>query len=193
MNNIDKNLRSKYWTFILYEDSDTLKFNDFIDYIKQNYIFLYIKHDKDFNEFGEIKKPHYHVVLKFDNYKWLSALSGELGIPGNFFEPVHSMNAILMYLIHFNQPEKYQYSINDVVGSLVLKNKLIKLIKNESLEEAKVLKLYDFISNSEYITLNELVKFALNNNLWSEFRRSSLIFIKLLEEHNKIYYNYRKE
>lgn len=193
MNNKDKNLRSKYWTLILYEESDTLKFNDYIDYIKQNYVFLFIKHDKDYNEIGEIKKPHYHFVLKFDNYKWLSALSGELGIPGNFLQPINSMNAILMYLIHFNQPEKFQYALNDVVGSSVLKNKLIKLIKSDALEEDKVLKLYDFISNSEYITLNELVKFALKNNIWSEFRRSSLIFIKLVEEHNKIYYNIRKE
>ena len=50
MNKKDNKLRSKYWTLILYEDSDTLKFNDYIDYIKQNYIFLYIKHDKDYNE-----------------------------------------------------------------------------------------------------------------------------------------------
>ena len=193
MNKKDKNLRSKYWTLILYEDSENLNFNFYVDYIKQNYIYLYIKHDRDYNEFGEIKKPHYHVVLKFDNYKWLSALSGELNLPGTYFQPVNSMNAILMYLIHFNQPQKFQYSLNDVVGSSVLKNKLIKLIKNDILEEDKVLKLYDFISNSEYITLNELVKFALKNNIWSEFRRSSLIFIKLLEEHNKIYYNMRKE
>lgn len=52
-----KNERSKYWTLILYEDSENLKFIDYIDKIKNlsdNY--CYILHNKDYTETGEIKK-----------------------------------------------------------------------------------------------------------------------------------------
>ena len=48
-----KNERSLYWGLILYEDSENLKFSDFNF---SNYEYLYIKHDKDKNEDGSLKK-----------------------------------------------------------------------------------------------------------------------------------------
>lgn len=189
-----KNERSLYWTLLLYEDSDTLCFNDFKDKLN-NYECLYIKHDKDKLETGELKKIHYHVVLKFKNYKWKSALSEELGVELNYLQPVRNLNNILCYLIHFKEDNKYHYDLSEVKGSANFKDKLNKVIKSIDLsEEDRVLSIMEYLySQKYYVSFTSLVDFVLKNGLWSDFRRSASIFSKLLDEHNAIYYNVRKE
>lgn len=181
-----KNERSLYWTLILYDDSDNLNFNEKIEIIKKNYNYLYIKHDKDKLESGENKKAHYHIVLRFKNYKWLNSLSEELNVPYNYFQKVNSLNSILCYLIHFKEDNKYHYDITEVKGTSDFKSRLNKLILNcDKTEEDKISILFNYImlSNS-YITFSNFVSFVISKGLWSEFRRSATIFIKLLDEHN---------
>lgn len=189
-----KNERSLYWTLLLYEESETLCFNDFKDKLN-NYECLYIKHDKDRLENGELKKIHYHVVLKFKNYKWKSALSDELNISDNYLQPVRNLNNILCYLIHYKEDNKYHYDLSDVKGSANFKDKLNKVIKSIDLsEEDRVLSIIEYLHSCKYyVSFTSLVDFVLKNGLWSDFRRSASIFSKLLDEHNAIYYNIVKE
>lgn len=184
---INKNERSYYWTLILYEDSTSYCFNDIISRIKSNYDYLYIKHDKDIDENGNLKKAHYHVVLKFKNYKWLNSLSKELDLTSNYFQSVNSLKGILCYLIHLNNTDKYLYSLNEVYGTKTFKSKLVKFVNNEdNTEEEKIKIIFDFINSTDYyISYSQLVNFVLEKCLWADFRRSSLIFFKLVEEHNK--------
>lgn len=183
---MNKNIRSLYWGLILYDDSENLNFNDKIITISQNYDYVYIKHDKDIDTNGNLKKIHYHIILKFNNYKWLKSLSDELNIPMNYFEKINSLNNMLVYLIHYNNPDKYQYSLNDVCGTASLKIKLNKCISNiENTEEDKIQIILDFIySYPANLRYRDLVSFVLNKGLWAEFRRSSNIIFKLLDEHN---------
>ena len=94
--------------------------------IEASYDYACILHDKDVDEDGVIKKAHYHVVLRFPNQTWSSALAKELGIADNYLEKPRSFDNALMYLIHYNDSDKYQYSIDDVKGTLKkrLKEKL---------------------------------------------------------------------
>lgn len=186
MKNGMKNVRSKYWTLILYDESENLNFKDKIEKIKC-YEYLYIKHNKDIiPETGELKKTHYHVVIKFNNYKWLNSLAEELDIPFNYFEPVRNLNNILCYLIHYNEENKFHYNICDVKGSSIFKNRLVKVINNfDSTEEEKISLIFNFIVlQNKKINFSDLVDFVLKKGLWAEFRRSALIFSKLLDEHN---------
>ena len=187
----NKNIRSLYWTLILYDESDNLNFKEKIEKIKC-YEYLYIKHNKDIiPATGEVKKTHYHVVIKFKNYKWLNSLSQELEIPSNYFEPVRNLNNILCYLIHFKEENKYHYDICEVKGSPVFKDKLVKIINNfDSTEEEKISLIFNFISlQNKKINFSDLVDFVLKKGLWAEFRRSALIFSKLVDEHNSYCYN----
>lgn len=183
-----KNIRSLYWGLILYDDSDNLNFIDKIQIIAQNYDYVYIKHDKDIDSNGNLKKVHYHVILKFTNYKWLNSLSEELNIPMNYFEKINSLNNMLVYLIHYNNSDKYQYSLNDVFGTSSLKIKLNKCISNiEHTEEDKIMIILDFIySYPTNLTYRDLVSFILNKGLWADFRRNANIIFKLLDEHNML-------
>lgn len=114
--------------------------NDILDKKVKNiksYAFIY--HDKDiyFNDIlddkneilhkaGDLKVPHFHIYLKLKSSRdseeikrWFMPreLIDENGLPYNCLsQKVKSSVACIEYLTHKNEPEKYQYSENDVVS-----------------------------------------------------------------------------
>lgn len=72
-------------------------------------------HDKDKNPTGEDKKPHWHVVVMFDNTKTVKQaeeISSKLNATVPI--PVQSVNGMIRYLIHKDNPEKAQYNKEDI-------------------------------------------------------------------------------
>lgn len=74
-------------------------------------------HDQDVNPGGEPKKEHYHVMLMFDSVK-TPAQAEEVfqSIGGVGCEIVQSIRGYARYLCHLDNPEKHQYSPDDVVA-----------------------------------------------------------------------------
>lgn len=73
--------RARNFNLVLYPEDET--HTKAIEYIERNYDYAIILHDRDCNEYGEIKKEHYHIVLRFKNAKWNTALAEELKITVN--------------------------------------------------------------------------------------------------------------
>lgn len=72
-------------------------------------------HDKDILPDGTLKKPHYHVMLMYDSVKTLEQaqeMFSKIGGVGN--EIVQSIRGYARYLSHLDNPEKAQYSPEDV-------------------------------------------------------------------------------
>jgi len=72
-------------------------------------------HDRDTNPEGEVKKPHWHVMVMFDNVK-TDAQAQEVftAIGGVGLERVNSVRGYARYLCHLDNPEKHRYLIGDV-------------------------------------------------------------------------------
>lgn len=157
-----------------------------LEIIKDNYDYACIVHDLDENETGEIKKEHTHIVLRFKNAIWNTALAKDLEIADNYIEKCRNLDKSLMYLIHYNDIDKYQYDFEDVEGTL--KDKLYRLINNAgSDEDERVQELIDYISESDYIKVSEFSKYCVKTGKWDIYRRSSSIFLELIREHNRSY------
>lgn len=81
-----------------------------LDQFKQIKRYALILHDKDLNEVGEIKKPHYHVLLDFSPQtaptEWTANL---LKVQVNNVNRVRNWSKAYDYLTHKNDPNKYQY------------------------------------------------------------------------------------
>lgn len=108
------NVKSKYWAFIIYEDSCPKNYKEIIT---QWYLPVCIspRHDKDIKEDGELKKAHYHVLLCFGNtttYKTALKYAEELG--ANIVKPISSSKGAYEYWTHKNNPEKAQYDEADM-------------------------------------------------------------------------------
>lgn len=72
-------------------------------------------HDKDILPDGTFKKPHYHVMLMYDSVKTLEQAQevfSKIGGVGN--EIVQSIRGYARYLCHLDNPEKTQYSPDDI-------------------------------------------------------------------------------
>lgn len=173
--------RNRTHLLLLYPDD--LLHMQALEKIKKSFDYAYILHDKDFDLNGEIKKAHYHVILRFTSQKWNTSIAKELGITDNYLEEPRNFDNALLYLIHYNEPEKHQYSIDEVVGPLK-KRLREKINNNDKTEGEKVFELIEYIEKSDYLNVTTFAKYCANNGYWSEFRRSGMIFVKMIEEHN---------
>lgn len=169
-----------------------------LDRIAKSYDYAGIKHDKDTwteedekknpeHKQGELKKEHFHIVLRTPNATWNTALCKELGIEEKFCEQAKNTDNALQYLIHYNDTDKAQYTAEEVFGSM--KSKLMESInKNEKSEGEKVVELIEFIKAYEgRLSITEFASYCAKNGYWSEFRRSGAIFVKIIDEHNQQY------
>ena len=92
--------------------------------------YAFIKHDKDVYENGvnkgEIKKPHYHCMIEYNNpnYDTLSGGSAKLKLLTTlrdniynclFINPIRSERTFIRYFVHKDNKEKYQYDVNEII------------------------------------------------------------------------------
>lgn len=187
--------RSRKFCLLLYPNEDKTH-KKALAYIKLNYDYALIVHDKDTNENNEIKKAHTHIVVSFLNAKWNTALAEELGITSNYIEKCRDMDKALEYLIHYNDDTKHQYDIELVQGNL--KTQLKKILLNDGKDEnQKAYELMDYIENFEgYIDEMEFFKHACEVGMYDVARRSAYILIRLIDRHNNVIHNiefYEKE
>lgn len=172
-------------TCLLYPQEDETH-RKALEYIKLNYDYAYIVHDKDTNEDGEIKKSHVHVVIRFINPRHISSVAKELGIEANYIESIQSrFDSMLCYLIHYNQPDKYQYSLDEVEGTL--KDDLVKALnkQNKQPEEDEVLFLLGFIKNlNHYMSYEDFVEWACSQHMYATYRRNASFFKEALYNRN---------
>lgn len=185
--------RGRVHMLLLYPDNESHV--EVLSKIMKSYDYAGVTHDRDIwteedekknpeHKQGELKKEHIHIVLRTPNATWNTAICKELGLEEKFIEPVKNIDRALQYLIHYNEPDKTQYSIDDVYGGL--RSKLAEsILKNEKSEGEKVSELIQFIKNSDRaISITEFAEHCAKNGYWAEFRRSGAIFVKILEEQN---------
>lgn len=164
------------------------------------YKYAAILHDSDLwengdedigeHEIGSTKKEHWHVVIKFPQAKWSTALEKELGIKGNYIRKCDSMDGSLLYLVHEGFPNKHQYDFNNVFGPLA--PALGKLLVDDD-EGMRVLEIVRMIDDTPgRIGYRELLVKACNNGLYGEFRRLGSGIKWLIDEHNAEYYEWDK-
>jgi len=171
--------RSLNWLVLLYLENEQHK--NALEYIKKNCSeYAYILHQPEENE----KKEHVHVVLRFKNYRWNTALAEEFMIEINMFQKLRNLDSGLLYLVHYREEEKIQYSIDDVKGTL--KSRLQRLILSDGKDATdKANDIVEWIySQNERLTMSQLFKFASQNGCYGDLVRGLSLFRDIMYEHN---------
>ncbi len=172
---------SKTFVVLLYPEDPSQSYA--IEQLKRNaYDSAGILHEHCVDATGNTKKPHYHFVLRFPNQKAKSTIAKELQIQPNYIEPSSSIKSALLYLIHRGWPEKYQYDVNDVFGTL--KKQLLAYLDDSTESERilRILSLLDKVDGS--LTMKELVTICAKEDLYSDLRRGGYLIATILKEHN---------
>ena len=111
---MESKIKQRYWAFILYLDSAP---NNWRDILQNTGLVFAISpyHDKDINPTGEVKKPHYHIIVAFEGpttYKNVKRITDSVNatIP----QPLSAIKGYYRYFTHKDNPEKYQYDDKDI-------------------------------------------------------------------------------
>lgn len=107
--------RTRNFATVVYPESAP---DNWIDILNEYHVATLISplHDCDIDPSGNLKKPHYHVLLIFEGPKdfdnQVKPIFDSIGAVGR--ELVNSVRGYARYLCHLDNPEKHQYDVNDV-------------------------------------------------------------------------------
>lgn len=159
----------------LYPDSESYDCETLLSTIRSKFIdWAYILHDKDVNENGELKKSHIHWVGRATP-RCLSVVSNFLGLPENDIEVVKNFDNMVMYLIHLNDIDKFQYSPDDVETNLP---NIGQLLRRQS--EGQIVK--DLASAKMQKSWYDLVQYAVDIDSYDILRRNLGVIRLIWEE-----------
>lgn len=177
-------LRANSFMIVLYPDDERYVYYD--ECIRKNFDFLGILHDRDIDSEGNSKKAHFHYVIRSARGALpLSSVVRLTSIPANYIEPLNNYKKGLIYLVHGDCPDKFQYDVSNCFGTLINDLKKALVVDNKS-ESEKVCVLLDYI-NSCYtlVSVSDFAHYCASNDMWDIFRRAGSIFIKVIDEHNR--------
>lgn len=119
-----------------------------------------ITHDKDVLPDGRLKPAHFHCILTFSNAKTIKSIADGIGVEMQYVEKIRTTTkSARLYLVHRNDPEKYQYKPEDVrasfdyvsyVDDCPVKQKRESIAQRIENGEIKQYNLCNFITIDEY-------------------------------------------
>ena len=155
-----KDVRTRVWTFILYPESAPENWIDILIDMHLEFVVSPL-HDQDRDATGELKKPHWHVMLMFagvKSYEQVKEITEKVN--GTIPERCHNAKAMVRYMAHIDNPDKAQYKIEDIraYGGVDLQ----ELLRPTSSERYSMIKeMIDFVRQENIIELQDLIDYAI--------------------------------
>lgn len=122
--------------------------------------YAYIKHDKDYNENGEIKKSHYHLYVKLYKKKTIGGVFNivcrHFNINANLIEPIDNTFRFIRYLSHIDEEDKHIYNLDEITCNFDLSIYYNLKERNDNF----VLEIISKIDRGEIKNFKELVKYC---------------------------------
>ena len=167
------NKRSSNFVIVLNspKDRDFIEFYEFfVNTLKaynSNFDFYSILHDSDIKENGELKTPHYHIVISFKNgfrtrcATILNLFDNDIRLCISIQLCVNLVSSI-RYLIHLDNEKKFQYS-RDLISTNNKRMLSNYLEGNTELENLCSIELISICKDLEYRRMKILEYIGLNN------------------------------
>lgn len=182
-------MKSRNWTIVLYPEDETHV--QALEAIKNQFSYAYILHDKDKYEKdemdentkelkhkkGEPKKEHWHVLITFPNPRTENTIKEIIGNDKIHIEK-SSFYQMARYLIHLDNPNKYQYKSQDIKTNMA--ERINNALKREyDKEEEKARMILDYIfstTNQGFLTLRMLTEWCMENDCLQELQKKSYFY-----------------
>lgn len=162
-----KDSRCRAWTAVVYPESAPVNWRDFLDDQHIEWIESPL-HEFDTNPTGELKKPHWHILLTFTNVKSYDQVL-EILKPLNCTVPqrCHNQKSLVRYFAHLDNPDKFQYDISQIIahGGIDISD----LLKPSSAERYTVIKeMCEFVADNNITEFAGLMDYAMSErfDLW---------------------------
>jgi hypothetical protein len=160
MPNISK---TRNWAFVVYPESAPEAWQELLEDTRIP-SFVSPLHDRDVDEDGNVKKPHYHVVIMMDG-PITPKRANEIIEPfcgTKSAEYIKSLRGYVRYLAHLDNPDKAQYDITEIVA--LNGADLGKYLKPEQIGKNQLLgEIVLFCKEEKIYEASDLAQYALNN------------------------------
>lgn len=183
-------------TFIAYDNEEKgINIPKLMNEIKEKCeSFAWIKHDKDVDENGELKKPHYHILMRFYNEVNKSTIANKFNIHNNLIQALGNLYGSVKYMLHIGEENKHKYDVSELnVHNLDLDTILTKIKLNCSSDEQSLIKLIELIEKAQwdykynnkkttYLSSKNLLKLVIENGFLDIYKRYYIIIRDLLND-----------
>lgn len=158
--------RNTYYATLVYPESAG---KDWIEKLEEEHIQALISplHDKDIDNEGKTKKPHYHVILIFESLKSKNQVQEIIDkFYGVGVIPLHSLGAYSRYLCHLDNSDKAQYKREDVkeLGGADYKECCRQNGEKEKEEEANLIELTQLILDKKISYFHEVADLVIKEH-----------------------------
>ena len=139
--------------------------------------YAYITHDQCIDpKTGDLKKPHIHWVGRRktesgqDSPCTLDTVLHNLDLPDKYIKDIEycrSWKRSVRYLIHLDDPDKFQYKAEDIISNFETKD-----IFADMKAAVRVNKIWSYLDSNPFTDVISLGRWCSENGCFSEFRRS---------------------
>ena len=150
-------------------------------------------HDKDFLSNGKPDKPHYHVILRFPNARSAHQVARDYLLTCKL-EPLKNFRGAVRYFVHFDNPEKFLYCIDDIVCSDYEKtfsffNDLLTKDNSDEFDEMTFIDTMNWlIQKGEFRTELDMISWILKHGYSRFFNRYKFALHNTFSDMQKQYY-----
>jgi hypothetical protein len=186
------NITAKTWELVLYPDNERHK--EVIDELwldneanPNRSDFVGILHDRDFNEVGELKKPHYHIIFSYDNTTTLGQMCSRFpNIETSLFTKKDNRKQALLYLTHQSSNAKAEgktlYDKTELFGNPLI---ISKAYKTDHESNVETLLLYIENTPKKELSFTNVMHFAIDNGMCETLRKYSFLLKEVIMEVKK--------
>lgn len=158
-----KDTRTRNWTCVVYPESAPERWREMLDDLHIEWVESPL-HEFDANADGEVKKPHWHVLLMFGgvkSYEQILEVTEFLNCPAP--QRCHNAKAMVRYMAHLDNPEKFQYKISDIVSHGGVD--LAELLRPSSSERYSIIRdMCCYIRDNHVTEFKDLMDYAIENH-----------------------------
>lgn len=166
--------KKRVFSGVIYPDSTIYDYKAVMEEVKRRFKeWAFCVHDSDVDDEGNPKKLHIHWVGRGDP-RTLAAVAKFLGLAEHDVEIGRNFNSLVQYLIHLNDPDKFQYSPDSVLTNIPDIGKYLR-----KLSEGQLVK--DLASAKVEMSWYDLIQYAVEADCYDVLRRN-LGIIKLVWE-----------
>lgn len=149
----DRSLRT--FAMVLYPDTSAYDCESILTDVISNYDFAWIKHDRDVDEDGVLKKEHIHCMVTFNSPRKESWVLSRF--KQSHIELISSVSSYLRYLTHSDCDDSTKYIYPD--SELHMSSKFRSIYE----KEVKEINLIDLVNEFNVYCVEQSVNFSYKN------------------------------
>lgn len=146
-------------------------------------VYLYDEFDENGNlkhSSGELKKPHYHIMIQFQNARYISGVAKELDIEEHLIQKCSSFESYVLYMVHRDEPLKHQYVVSDLKGNLI--DKAVRILECPPTKEEQFFLIQDWILSHRDAKYYQLGDWVVSHGCFDIFMRYQSYFKEVFYE-----------